>query len=87
MSRTTDTRQKLSGTVPDAPEKTDATNSKVRITLDPTLEQRIGNRAKQKRWYYRNGGIVQNERRRAVVRSAVQRHRAKKKAEREKAMK
>lgn len=87
MSSSTETRQKLSGAVPDAPEKTDATNPKLSITLDAMSEHARRNREYQRRWYYRNGGRPQDDHRRALVSAAARRFRAKKKAEREKIMK
>jgi hypothetical protein len=44
-------------------------------------EQRRRNRVNQQRWYYRNGGIPQTDHRRAIVRAAVARYDAKKRAE------
>lgn len=86
---TTETRQKLSGAIRAATPKKDSTNPNISISLDavdPAEEQRRLNREAQRRWYYRNGGRVQDDHRRALVRAAVARYAAKKKAEREKLM-
>lgn len=86
MSKTTQTRHNSSGEVSDAPPETGATNGILSISIDSMSEQRRLNREYQRRWYYRNGGRPQDDHRRALVRAAVARHAAKKKAEKEKVM-
>lgn len=80
MSQVPGVRHKLSGDVPQEPEKTGATQAGLSISIN-AMEKRLRNREYQKRWYYRHGGRVQDDHRRALVAAAVRRYSAKKKAE------